>query len=314
MTGTTAGRVLVVGPPPLLAVSLGTRPDGAGDTIDLDAAGQAVWAARAAVAVGAGVTIVGLAGGPREAVLRGLLRADGIETQLVATAAGGVGSYVLDRRQLPPTATAIAWANAPSDDEVAALVQQTRQAAVQADVVVVGNAMPEHTLPLEVYPRLVEAGHEAGAAVVVDLSSPRLDAALAATPEVVKVNDWELAESVAGPVDTPASRQAAAERLVHLGAGAVVVTRGPNPVLVLHPPDDPVELVPPRLGPGDPAGCGDTLSGALAAALAQGRPWLEAVTIGVAAGCARYTRPGRPLVPGEVDRLVPDVTVRRAPA
>jgi fructose-1-phosphate kinase PfkB-like protein len=312
MAGAAGGRVLVVGPPPLLAVSIATRPDGSGDTVDVDAAGQAVWAARAAVAAGAGATLVGLAAGPREGVLRALLQTDGVQARLVPTC-GGIGCYVLDRRRLPPTAAAIAWADTPSDGEVEALLEQTRHAAAQADVLVVGNAMPEHTLPLTAYPRLVEAGHEAGALVVVDLSSPRLDAALAARPDVVKVNEWELAESVAGPVDTPASRRAAAQRLVRLGAGAVVVTRGPNPVLVLHPPDDPVEMLPPALGPGDPAGCGDTLSGALAAVLAQGRPWSEAVTVGVAAGCARYARPGRPLSAQAVERLVPDVIVRPAP-
>ena len=39
-----------------------------------------------------------------------------------------------------------------------------------------------------------------GTPVLVDLSSPRLDSALTGGPDVVKLNDWELAEYVCGPV------------------------------------------------------------------------------------------------------------------
>ena len=75
---------------------------------------------------------------------------------------------------------------------------------------------------------------EAGIPVLVDLSTPRLDSALAGGPELVKLNDWELAEYVCGPVSEPQQLRAAAERLRQAGARSVVVTRGAQPALVLH--------------------------------------------------------------------------------
>ncbi len=307
-----AGRVLVVGPPPLLAVPLGTRADGSGDTVDVDAAGQGAWAARGCLAAGAAVTLVGLAAGRAATMAAAVLHADGVDCRLLPTG-GGTGCYVLDRRTSPMSAAAIAWADPPAPDEVSALVDEVARLAGEADVVVVGNAMPERSLPLEVYPRLVATAHDAGAQVVADLSSPRLDAALTAGPDVVKVNDWELAESLTGPVDTPAQRLGAATRLIRLGAGAVVVTRGAGPVLVVRPPDVPSELTPPVLADGDPAGCGDTLTGALAAALAQGRSFDQALVTGVAAGSAHYVRGGEPVAAAQLARLRHHVTVRPAP-
>ena len=54
----------------------------------------------------------------------------------------------------------------------------------------------------------------------------------------------ELAEYVVGPVDGPLLR-VGAEHLRHAGAGAVIVTRGAEPGLVLEG-DSAWELVPPR--------------------------------------------------------------------
>jgi 1-phosphofructokinase len=127
--------------------------------------------------------------------------------------------------------------------------------------------------------------------VLVDLSSPRLDSALEGRPDVVKVNDWELAEYVRGPVDGLARRRAAAERLLKHGAGAVIVTRGPEPVLVLRG-DRAWEILPPRFERGSPAGCGDTMMGALATALARGLDWEPALRLGAAAGAANFLRHG----------------------
>jgi 1-phosphofructokinase len=127
--------------------------------------------------------------------------------------------------------------------------------------------------------------------VLVDLSSPRLDSALEGRPDVVKLNDWELAEFVRDSVEGIGRRRAAAERLLERGAGAVIVTRGPDPALVLRG-DRAWELVPPRFGRGRREGCGDTMMGALAAAVARGLTWEEGLRLGAAAGAANFLRRG----------------------
>ena len=91
----------------------------------------------------------------------------------------------------------------------------------------------------------------------------------------------------------------AAERLLEHGAAAVVVTRGPDPALVLRG-DEAWTLVPPRFGRGRREGCGDTMMGALAVAWANGMPWEDALRLGAAAGAGAFLRHGL----GSVTRAV----------
>jgi 1-phosphofructokinase len=127
--------------------------------------------------------------------------------------------------------------------------------------------------------------------VLVDLSSPRLDSALEAGPDLVKINDYELAEYVTGPVDEPDQLRAAAERVRQAGADAVVVTRGGGPALALRD-DEALTVIPPPLEHGSREGCGDSMMGALAAAYAMKRPWHDALVLGSAAGAANFLRHG----------------------
>ena len=99
-------------------------------------------------------------------------------------------------------------------------------------MLVVCNPFPADALPLELYGNLVADVRANGTPVLVDLSSPRLDSALEGRPDLVKLNDWELAEYVAGPVGR-AARLRARRGAPARGAarGAVIVTRGGEPAL-----------------------------------------------------------------------------------
>ena len=79
------------------------------------------------------------------------------------------------------------------------------------------QSVPGGALPVEAYTQLVGDVHDAGTKVLVDLSTPRLDAALEGRPDIVKINDWELAEFMRGPVDGPRMREGA-ERIRERGA------------------------------------------------------------------------------------------------
>jgi 1-phosphofructokinase len=147
-------------------------------------------------------------------------------------------------------------------------------------------------MPDEVYAALVADVRADGRAVIADLSSPRLDAVLPAGPDLVKVNDWELAEFVLGPVDRPELLLAAAQRLRAGGAQSVLVTRGGEPALWLDGDAPPRLVVPPRLERGMREGCGDTMMGAIAAQLASGRSLEEAIVTGAGAGAANFLRAG----------------------
>ena len=163
------------------------------------------------------------------------------------------GCFVVDQRDEPPSDVASDWASAPSPTEVADLVAATMKASQRADVLVVCNPMPGEALPWEAYASLVESSAARGTRVVVDLSTPRLDAALHGGPALVKLNDWELAELVSAPVGQPAERRAALLRLVDMGAESVIVTRGSSTVHAVDPARGAVDS---GRGAGDGCGCG----------------------------------------------------------
>jgi 1-phosphofructokinase len=196
-----------------------------------------------------------------------------------------------DRRNGERKLVAARLAEPPARHELDDLVSSTRAAVLDSALLAVCNPHPGDALPLEVYGLLVADARANGVPVVVDLSTPRLDSAPEGRPDVVKLNDWELAEFVYGSVDGPVRRRRAAERLLERSAGAVIVTRGPDPALVLRG-DEAWELVPPRFERGRREGCGDTMMGAPAAALALGLSWERALVLGAAAGAANFLRHG----------------------
>lgn len=282
-------KVAIFGPNPLLSITVEALSEG-GDDIHLHPAGQGVWVARMAAEMGAEPILCGFCGGETGDVLRGLLEAMPLQLRLVESAAAN-GAYVHDRRGGERQPLAQSLAGSPSRHEVDDLFSVTTAAALEADALVVCNGYPADAVPLEVYAGLVTDVRANGTPVLVDLSSPRLDRALEGGPALVKINDWELAGYVSGPIDTPALLLAALERLHEAGAATAIVTRAGEPAVVLR---DGVatELVPPRFERGSREGCGDSMMGSLAASFAAGRDWEETLRLGAAAGAANFLRHG----------------------
>ncbi len=287
---TPTGTVAVFGPHPMLSITIEALSAAGGDDIHLHPAGQGVWVARMAAELGAGPVLCGFIGGETGTVLRSLLEELPIELRLVESAAPS-GAYIHDRRGGERRSVAQGASMPPSRHEVDDLFSAACAAAIDSDVLVVCNPFPGEALPLEIYENLVADVRANGTEVLVDLSSPRLDSALEGKPDLVKINDWELAEFVAGPVDTEARLRTATEHLLERGAGAAIVTRAGEPALVLR--DGRAQmLIPPRFDRGSREGCGDSMMGALSASLAGGREWEESLRIGAAAGAANFLRHG----------------------
>jgi 1-phosphofructokinase len=282
-------RVAIFGPNPLLTVAIESHGSG-GDDIHLHAGGQGVWVARMAGELGADPVLCSFAGGETGALLTGLLAELPGERRLVATA-GASGCYITDRRTGERKLVSRALSPPPSRHELDDLFSTTVAAALDSAVLVVCNPFPGDTLPKALYRDLVADVRAAGKPVLVDLSTPRLDSALAGGPDLVKLNDWELAEYVYGPVSEPRDLRAAAERLRERGARSVVVTRGGDPAFVLHE-GEAWELVPPRFTNGGREGCGDSMMGAIGAGWAAGMGFRENLQRAAAAGAANFLRHG----------------------
>lgn len=281
-------RVAVFGPDPLLSVTVEAR--GGEDDLHVHPAGQGVWVARMLAEMGAAPVLCGLIGGETGTALRGLLERMPIELRLVPTQ-GASGAYLVDRRHGERQALANSPRPAPARHELDDLVAVTCGAALDTGRLVVCNPFPAEGFPLEVYETVAAAAEASGVELLVDLSSPRLERVLPYRPYLVKLNDWELAAYVSGPVDGPRALEAAA-RLQHAGAQNVVVTRAGDPILVVADGAEPYEILPPRFERGFREGCGDSMMGALAAVRGQGGSLGEALVVGAGAGAANFLRHG----------------------
>jgi 1-phosphofructokinase len=297
-------RVTVFGPHPILGITIERR--GADqDDIHVHPGGQGVWVARMAGEMGAYPVLCGFLGGETGKLLRPLLDALPGEARCVETAAP-TGSWVIDRRSGEREVIAHALSDPPSRHEVDDLFSVACAAALDSEVLVVCGPVPSEALPNEIYGRLVKDVRAQGTKVIVDLSPPRLDSALEGEPDVVKVDEWQLAQFVRDDVRGPERFRAAAERLLESGAGAVIATQGGDPALVLRD-GRAWELAPPHFEEGAPEGSGDAMVGALAAALARGLEWEDALRLGAAAGATNFLRSGL----GTGSRSVVDELVKR---
>ena len=301
-------RVAIFGPHPLLSVTLERRGDA--DEVHLHPGGQGVWVARTAAELGAHPVLCGFIGGEPGLPLRALLDRLPGERRLVETA-GPSGTYVNDRRSGQRRTIATALSPPPSRHELDELFSLTVAAALDADVLAVCNHFPGETLPLQVYGDLVRDVRANGTPVLVDLSSPRMDSALTGEPDLAKLNDWELAGYVQGPVARPDELRAAATRMLEAGARAVLVTRGERSAWAFRG-DEAWEVTPPRFERGHREGCGDTMFGALAAGWARGDAWEELLRTGAAAGAGAFLRHGLGSVTRDVvEELRASVRVER---
>jgi 1-phosphofructokinase len=213
-----------------------------------------------------------------------------IERRLVETAEAS-GAYIHDRRSGERVPVGQSAAMPPSRHEVDDLFSVTVAAALDCDLLAVCGPYPEEGVPLEIYSSLVTDVKSNGVPVIADLSSPRLDRSLEGKPDLVKINDWQIAGFVSGPVDTEERMRAAMERVQESGAGAVIVTRAGDPALALR--DGSFwELKPPKFERGSREGCGDSMMGALAATIAAEREWEEVLRLSAAAGAVNFLRSG----------------------
>ncbi len=284
-----APRVAIFAPNPLLAVTL-EREGPERERVHFHPAGQGVWAARMAGCLGAQPVLCGLIGGESGDILRGLLHKLPGEQRLVSSSSAS-GCYVTDRRSGERELITSTFSDPPSRHELDDLISLACVEAIVDGWLLITNPLPGEALPLECYGDLTADARAAGCRTLVDLSSPRLDSALRGEPDLVKLNDWELAEYVRGPVSEPYELLDAARRLQDAGARAVLVTRGERPALVLDG-EKAWLMTPPGLMRGYREGCGDAMLGALAASWARGESFERALRIGAGAGAANFLRRG----------------------
>ena len=282
-------RVIVVGSVNVDLVALVERLPAPGETVTGGTfarhhggkgGNQAVAAAR----LGAPVAFVGAVGGDAfGSEARAALEADGVDCAELATLpdlATGVALILVDATGENAIAVASGANAGVTPGSVAASLARLRPGP--SDVVLVGTE-----IPLPAVAAALTAGRAAGAVTVLNPApATGIGAAMLAAADVITPNRTEmrqLADAAAartGHSWSTADTEERARALLEAGAEgpavgrAVVVTLGPGGSLVLERGAGGVvatDVAPHRVTAVDSTGAGDTFSGALAVALAEGR-------------------------------------------
>jgi len=262
----------------VLGTNFATFPGGKG-------ANQAVAAAR----LGADVSLIGRVG--QDAFGDQLLtsaRADGINVSHVErddTAATGVAMITVDERGQ----NSIAVASGANFRLTADHVLEAWGDLEDIDILV----MPLET-PLETILMAVELAHQSGVTAVLNPAPAQsLPEQILTKIDVLVPNEPETAQLTNMSINTADERREAANKLLALGVGNVVLTLGSQGTLVLDGktkqftdvPANQVEVV-------DTTAAGDAFVAALAVGLGEGKPLTEAAKFANVVGGLAVTKLG----------------------
>lgn len=289
--------VTILAPSPTLTVTVEDHPQGS--EIHVHAGGQGVWQARMLRRLDVSVTMCCVLSGEIGRTLQHLLEDEGIT--VVAVEREGRGSaYLHDRRQ--GQRIVIAEEEGDPIDRHARddLYGAVLHSSAESRAVLLSGPAGQTTVPADIYRRLAIDLRNEQRLVIADLSGERLRAVVDGGIDVLKVSHEELRSDELAHDGSVPEIVRAMHQLRRRGAGAVIVTRSSEPLLLL---DDHgvTEVSLPRLEENETRGAGDSLTAGVAAALTRGESLRDAVALGAAAGALNVTRHG--LGTGDADTI-----------
>jgi 1-phosphofructokinase family hexose kinase len=257
------------------------------------AGGKGLNVARAAKALGADVCAVALLRGHSGRWLQEALAAEGVDGEFVWTHGENRSSLsVADRETAGLTEFYEHGAVAPE----AAWVELTHAAdsrCTPGSWLTISGSMPRGA-PDDGYRDLIAEERGAGVHVALDAEGERLSVALAAQPDVVKLNVAEASELLGVPTARRDDSLAGAAKIRDMAGGdghAGIVTRGAEGVILAAPDGTLYEgrlYVRGRY----PVGSGDSFLAGLVTALDRGAGWDDALRLALGAGAANAELPG----------------------
>lgn len=177
------------------------------------------------------------------------------------------------------------------------------------EMVVMGGSAPCDVLD-DCYQEMIRVAKAHDVPTVLDTYGRALPLGLAEKPTFLKVNAVEAAGLLGQPVDTPAQRAEAIDRLLAYGCPYVVVTLGPEGAVAGHG-SLRLKLTPPPIELVNPIASGDAMSAGMVHAYLSGLDATDVFRWGVAAGTANAAVwDAGACTSGQIRELVPRVAVR----
>jgi ribokinase len=251
------------------------------DTLDVVAGGKGLNQAVAAARAGAQSHLIGAVGSDANAALvLAALEGAGVDASLVRRASG-------------PSGTALIVVDAQGENLIAVVPGANHQieSLEEADVAIIGNAdivVAQLEMRLELVTAAAQAARAHGVPFVLNAAPARdLPAALAAALTLLVVNEQEARVVAGSAADADLIALALLERVP-----AVAITSGAAGVFYLDRAGARHRIVPPPARVVDTTAAGDTFTGVLATALAEGLSVDNALELASAAGALCVERPG----------------------
>jgi len=193
-------------------------------------------------------------------------------------------------------------------DHVDALRARLATHLPQASCLVLGGSLPQGVEP-ELYRELISDAQAAGVPTLFDASGAGLRAGARGLPTLLKLNRAEMEQLSGHALPTSEGLRCAAREWVTRGVQRVLVTTGRRGAWAFSAREE--HFIPPvRVEPLNTAGAGDGLMAGLAAGLAEGWSWVEALRLGTAAAAAVCLTPGTAQCHREdVERFLPQVRI-----
>jgi ribokinase len=281
-------RVIVVGSLNVdIVVTVPRMPDSGetvfGTGVNNHAGGKGLNQAVAAVRLGAEVTMIGAVGSDAGAgFLRDVIAVEGIDDRFIASASGPSGTALIEvddtganRIVVVPGSNATVTAQTVTD-----AIHQVSDVAV---VLVQGE------VPVPAIEAAMRAGRAIGARTILNPAPVfDLDTSLLSLVDVLIPNEHEAAQLTGLPTDSTVDATEAAQALVSDGVGCVVITRGRRGSVWANAQGSGSFGVF-DVTPIDTVAAGDAFCGGFAAALAEGREFIEALRWASAAGALSTT-------------------------
>ncbi len=261
--------------------------------------------------LGAEVILCCALGGEPGQVLAALISGEPLELRS-AHARPANGVYIHDRRGGDRVEVVTVQSRPLARHAADELYGITLAAALDSDVMLITGSQPADLLEPDLYRRLVGDLRHNGKCVLADLTGPPLQAVLRGGVDLLKLSSDELIEAGFAGDHHLSEIVSGASQLHDAGARTVLISRGPDPAILLENGSPPtlVALATPVFEPLDHRGAGDSMFAATGVGLARGMDARQAVRLGAAAGALNVTRRG--LGTGtrqEVERLAEHVTI-----
>lgn len=273
-----------------------------------DPGGGGINAARVVHELGGTAVAIFPAGGPTGEVLARLLVEARLDCEAVPIAGTTRESFTVDEGSTGQQFRFVLPGPELSDAEQEALLATLARLLPVPRTLVMSGSLPPGLGP-DFVARVGEVARRLGTRFLLDTSGPALRAARGAF--LVKPNLREMGEALGREVRGEADEAAGARDLIGRGiAEVVLLSLGARGALLVA---DGIEerFAPIPVVPRSAVGAGDSMLGAVALALAQGRPLAEAARYGMAAGSATLMTPGTELCRrADVERLFAETSAQ----